>query len=131
MKPKAVVVDDSGPMRTAIKDLLAADGRCEVAGEGANGVEALALAREVRPDLVIMDLHMPVMGGLEALRLLKAEAPAIRVVLVTTALDPDVSAAALKDGALACLEKAPGLWEELVRLLATILEPRSSEAASV
>ncbi|MBI3954345.1 MAG: response regulator transcription factor, partial [Chloroflexi bacterium] len=96
---RTLVVDDSASMRAAIRDTLRTIDGCAIVGEGANGVEALELARALRPDLIVMDVHMPLMGGLEALRLVKMEAPGTQVVLVTSTLEPEVREAALKYGA--------------------------------
>ncbi|MBI4336381.1 MAG: response regulator, partial [Chloroflexi bacterium] len=110
---KVLVVDDSARMREAVKLLLGGIGDCEVVGEGANGAEALEFARARRPDLVVMDLHMPIMGGLEALRRLKGESPCTQVVLISSTLEQEVREEALRLGALACLEKGPPLWDGL------------------
>src|SRR5262245_49979510 len=82
---RLLVVDDALLMRKVIRD-VAAEAGWEVAGEAANGAEAVALYQELRPDLVTMDVVMPVMGGLDALRAIRAVDPEARVVMVT-ALD--------------------------------------------
>ncbi|MBI2165192.1 MAG: response regulator [Chloroflexi bacterium] len=100
-------------MRTAIADVLASVPGCNIVGQGANGLEALELARALHPDLIVMDLHMPQMGGLEATGLIKAELPYTQIVLVSTVMDPDLNTEGLKLGAVACLEKGPDLWHRL------------------
>ena len=82
---RLLVVDDALLMRKLIRDVATQAG-WEVAGEAANGAEAVALYERLRPDLVTMDVVMPEMGGLEALRAIRAVDPDARVVMVT-ALD--------------------------------------------
>jgi DNA-binding NarL/FixJ family response regulator len=114
---KAMVVDDSAMMRKVIRDTLATMPGRMIVGEAANGQEALEVALALHPDLVVLDVHMPVMGGLEALRLLKAASPSVHVVMVTTILDPWLRDHALGSGAAACLQKGPKMWEDLPRVV--------------
>ncbi|MBI4312802.1 MAG: response regulator [Chloroflexi bacterium] len=118
---RALIVDDSVAMREAMRELVRSLEGCVVVGEGANGVEALELARALRPSLVVMDVHMPVLGGLEAMRRLLREAPGTPVVLVTSALEPEVREAALRYGAVAILEKGSELWAGLSAIVAQLL----------
>ncbi|MBI2911135.1 MAG: response regulator transcription factor [Chloroflexi bacterium] len=119
----AVIVDDSLLMRQAIGTVLSAVAGCAVVGEGANGLEALDLTRSLRPSLLVMDVHMPRMGGLEALRLIRAEMPATQIALVTAELEPEVRQLALAEGAVACLEKGPDLWNSLTALVVRLAGP--------
>ena len=81
-KPRLLVVDDALIMRTMIKD-IARNAGWEVAGEAATGAEAVARYRELRPDLVTLDIVMPEMDGVEALRTIRGEHPDARVVMVS------------------------------------------------
>ncbi|MHB8837174.1 MAG: response regulator [Candidatus Methylomirabilia bacterium] len=82
-KPFTVlVVDDSSPMRRALRGILERSGFV-VAGEACNGIEAIKLYRELRPDLVTMDIVMPQMDGVQTLRAIRELHPAARVVMVT------------------------------------------------
>jgi two-component system chemotaxis response regulator CheY len=76
------VVDDAMIMRAIIKDIATKAG-WQIAGEAANGVECVARYRELKPDLVTLDIVMPEMDGVEALRTLRREDPEARVVMVT------------------------------------------------
>lgn len=93
---------------------------CRVVGMGANGLEALELARALLPELVVLDINMPVMGGIEALSLLKRELPDIPVVMVSSILEPQMRDHALGLGAYACLEKGRDLWESLIAIVSEV-----------
>jgi two-component system chemotaxis response regulator CheY len=81
-KKRLLVVDDALIMRAIIKDIAVKAG-WEIAGEAANGVECLARYRELRPDLVTLDIVMPELDGVATLRALRQEDPAAKVVMVT------------------------------------------------
>jgi DNA-binding NarL/FixJ family response regulator len=86
---RVLVVDDQELVRAGFTMILSSDEDIEVVGEASDGVEAIAAARRLRPDVVLMDIRMPRMDGLEATRLLKAEGqPPVRVLILTT-FDPD------------------------------------------
>ncbi|GGR90418.1 MULTISPECIES: response regulator [Streptomyces] len=81
--PRVLIADDQTLIRTGFRLILTARG-IEVAGEAADGAEAVAAVRELEPDVVLMDIRMPVMDGLEATRRILAEAPGCRVLMLTT-----------------------------------------------
>jgi YesN/AraC family two-component response regulator len=78
-----VIVDDSATAREGLKALLSTFNHVEVIGEASNGREAIEKVRVHSPDVVLMDVHMPVMDGLEATRLIKRNWPECRVVILT------------------------------------------------
>lgn len=115
---RVLLADDHALFRAGIASLLQAWG-LEVAGEAANGVEALELARRLRPDLVLMDIAMPDCDGLEATRLIKADLPGTRIVMVTVSDDDEHLFEAVKSGAEGYLLKDMSR-EELRRTLEAV-----------
>lgn len=83
MTKSILVADDSEQVRKYVSKLLRTNPDFEVCGEAVNGVEAVAKAKELQPDLVILDLGMPVMNGLEAARALKNILPVVPIILFT------------------------------------------------
>ena len=94
---RILLVDDAIPVREALRESLAQDGRFEVIGEAANGRQAIDLAAIELPDAMILDLEMPVLGGLEAIPEIRLRSPATKI-LIFSVTDPD---SALRAGALA------------------------------
>ena len=80
---RVLLVDDLSDIRLVMRLLLEADGRAEVVGEAADGAEAVRLARELRPDAVVLDLRMPGMDGVAALPLIRDAAPGTVVVALS------------------------------------------------
>ena len=103
-KPRVLVVEDDREVRAAIRDLLE-ETNFDVVGEAADGSEGVDLARQHNPDVVLMDLRMPVMGGLEASRQIKQEMPNIQVVILTAYDDPALKEDAVTAGVYAYLVK--------------------------
>jgi DNA-binding NarL/FixJ family response regulator len=114
------IADDSAEIRRLLRLFLQADERFEVVGEAANGEEAVLLATKDSPDLLILDHHMPVLSGVDALPEIRRLAPATAVVLYSAGADPHVSGRALAAGALAVLDK-PDVGSSIVDRLADIL----------
>ena len=102
--PRVLVADDHAMLREALVELLAQAG-FEVAGEAADGADAVALAKQLEPDVVLMDLRMPVLGGLDATRLIRDACPATQVVLLTAFESPALQQQAQDAGCFAYLVK--------------------------
>ena len=125
---RLLVVDDALFMRKLICG-VAAEAGWQVVGEAGNGVEAVLLYQQHRPDLVTMDLVMPVMGGLEALRQIRAVDPEAKVVVVT-ALDQKQSLMdSIRDGAIDFIVK-PFERERVLALLAKLENTAASKTSA-
>jgi DNA-binding NarL/FixJ family response regulator len=114
---RLLIVDDHPVVRDGLRGMFAGDDRFEVCGEAADGTEALAVARAVRPDVVLMDLRMPGLDGVSTIRALREQGCTARVLVLTTyGTDSDVLPA-IKAGATGYLLKDTPR-EELFRAVA-------------
>ena len=113
-----VVVDDQAPFRQAAKAVLRRLSGFELAGEASNGLEAIELVDALRPELVLMDINMPEMGGIEATRRIVSAHPEVVVFLCSTYDVSDLPASAADSGAHAYLNKERFGAELLRRLWA-------------
>jgi len=105
-KIKVLLVDDHTIVREGISTLLELSPQIEVVGEAANGREALDLIKKLKPDVVLMDLAMPIMGGLEATRNICQEFPEVKVLILTQYEDKEHVFAILEAGARGFLNKS-------------------------
>ena len=123
---RVLVVDDHALFAEALMLTLGIDDRIEVIGSASSGIEAVSLAEALRPDVVLMDVHMPSMDGIEATRRVRNVSPGSRVVMVTAARSPELAYHALAAGAERCLTKDT----PAVRLIDAILDvPRRATVA--
>jgi len=102
---RLLIADDHGIVRKGIKALLATEKDMQVVGEAENGAEAVQKAATLRPDVVLMDLVMPEMDGIEATRRITAEQPETRILVLTSFAADDKVFPAVKAGALGYLLK--------------------------
>ena len=105
MTIRVLITDDHGVVRQGLRMFLSLDGDLEVVGEARDGEEALRLARRLEPDVVLMDLLMPGMDGIEATRAIKTGMPDVEVVALTSVLEDASVANAVKAGAIGYLLK--------------------------
>jgi DNA-binding NarL/FixJ family response regulator len=115
-----LIVDDHSVVREGLRTFLELQDGIEVAGEAADGEEAVREAERLRPDVVLMDLVMPRLDGVAAMRELRERAPATRVVVLTSFLDDDRLLPAIRAGAAGYLLKnvQPRVLARAVRLAA-------------
>lgn len=105
MAAAVLTVDDDQVFRRVLNSLLLRDAALELIGEAENGEDAVRAAMEIRPDIVLMDVTMPRLNGLDATRKIKAGCPAIKVVILTVHTEASYENAALENGADAFLPK--------------------------
>jgi DNA-binding NarL/FixJ family response regulator len=102
---RVVLADDDDLMRAGLAELLTVDPDIEIVGQAATGHEAVALARRLKPDVVLMDVRMPDMDGIAATRELSRETPDVKVLILTTFEHDDYIFGALRAGASGFLLK--------------------------
>jgi NarL family two-component system response regulator LiaR len=102
---RVLIVDDHSVVRHGLKMFLALDSEIELVGEAANGVEAVRLARQLKPDVVLMDLLMPEMDGVAATEAIRRELPDTEVVALTSVLEDRAIFDAIRAGAIGYLLK--------------------------
>jgi two-component system, NarL family, response regulator LiaR len=105
MSIRILIVDDHSVVRQGLRMFLSLDSELEVVGESETGQEALLMARELKPDVVLMDLLMPVMDGIEATKAIRAELPEVEVVALTSVLEDVSVTGAVRAGAIGYLLK--------------------------
>ncbi len=110
---RVLVADDEWPIRQELRSYEWRKFGADLIGEAENGEEALRMCREYVPDVVITDITMPVMSGIELLRCLRAEMPSVQVILLTCHTEFDYAKEALKEGAVDYLLKVTLETEEL------------------
>jgi len=100
-----LLVNDQNVVRQGIRQLLEREADFEVVGEAANNLEAVSMARELKPDVIVTEVRMPKMGGVEAIRRIKTENPQIAILILTMQDEEESVAELLRAGAAGCLLK--------------------------
>ena len=102
---RVLLCDDMQQVRLVLRTEMSLESDLEIVGEASNGAEAIELARSAQPDVVVLDLTMPVMDGLEALPRIREAAPGARVIMLSAHGTNDMKARAVAAGASRYLEK--------------------------
>jgi DNA-binding NarL/FixJ family response regulator len=102
---RILIADDSDLVRQGVKALLSAEKDCEVCGEAGNGETALEQARELQPDLVLLDISMPGPSGLEVARMMRDELPNIKILIMSQHDAAQLMPAVLEAKADSCVDK--------------------------
>ena len=123
-KIRVLLADDHTLVRMGLKMLLSAADGFTVVGEAENGEDAVRKASSERPDIVVMDLSMPVRNGTEATRAIHTSCPGTRVLILTTFADPEEISAALSVGAAGALLKSSANTE-LLSAIRTVADGRT------
>ena len=105
MTTRVLIADDHGVVRQGLRMFLDSDPELEIVGEARNGVEAVSLTRQLHPDVVLMDLLMPVMDGIAATKVIRRETPDTEVVALTSVLEDAAVIDAMRAGAIGYLLK--------------------------
>ena len=116
MTIRVLIVDDHKVVRQGLQMFLALDTEIEVVGEAVNGEEAVAMSAELDPDVILMDLLMPAMDGIEATRTIKQSQPDCEIIALTSILEDDKVVGAIRAGAIGYLLKDTEA-EELCRAI--------------
>ena len=122
---RVVLVDDHAPVRRNLKQLIELKGPYKVVGEGANGEEAIARVEELQPDIVLMDMNMPILAGAQATEIIKDRYPHIKVLALTAFADMSHVSAMVKAGASGYVLKG-GPAKELLESLHAVAAGRAA-----
>jgi len=121
-RPRVLLADDHRLLREAFVKLL--EPECDVVGSVTDGRALLEAAPKLRPDVVVVDIAMPLLNGLDAARQLKRSMPAVKVIILTVNEDPDIAAEAFRAGASAFLLKNSAA-SELLQAIQDVVQGRS------
>ena len=125
MAIRVLIVDDHNLMREALRSFLESLPGVEVVGEAENGLVAVQVAREKKPTVVVMDVIMPEMDGIEATRLITAEMPEVKVIAYSMQCDEGYREALRKAGA-SCFVPKDSAFEELIRAIEAVTADKSA-----
>jgi signal transduction histidine kinase/CheY-like chemotaxis protein len=126
---RVILADDHSMVRQGLVRVFRDEADFEVVGEAANGKEALEMAREQEPDIIVMDLQMPVMSGLEATRVIRRELPGVQVIGLSMDATKESRRSLLRAGALDLLHKG-GSAEDLIQRVREHLVAKALASAS-
>lgn len=118
---RLLIVDDHEIFRRGLRALLEPSSEWEICGEAVDGVDAVEQCKSLKPDIVVLDVSMPRLNGLEAARLIRKEQPEPQIVIITQHDSPQIRSAALEAGARAFVTKS-SVGSELVSALRSLIQ---------
>jgi DNA-binding NarL/FixJ family response regulator len=121
MVKRILIVDDHASIRASLRRLLESQPGYEVCGDAENGLEGIEKARKLRPDLVVLDLSMPVLNGFQAARVMRSSTPGLLIIMYTSHTSANLVAEALEIGVSAVVSKV-GPPQVLLTTIRTLLE---------
>lgn len=124
-KTTILIADDHGLMRMGVKALLSCQPDMKVIGEAEDGESAVSLARQLKPDVVIMDIMMPILNGAEATRRILADLPGAKIICLTSFGTSADLARAISNGAVGAQEKESPV-EDLIETIHTVLSGKTA-----
>lgn len=127
---RILIADDSELVRRAVRGLLSVEAAWEICGEAADSPEALEKARELRPDIVLLDINMPSGSGLETARLIRADIPEIKILVMSLHDAKQFLPTVLQAGADGCVDKAQ-LSDALIDAIKKLGHPAAGTRQSV
>jgi DNA-binding NarL/FixJ family response regulator len=127
-KPRVLLADDHTMFLEGLRSLLEAD--CDIVGTAENGRDLLSLAQKLRPDVIVVDISMPLLNGIDATRQLRKIVPAVKIIILTMHLDMSFVREAFQAGASGYVVKKSSP-SELVRAIREVLKGRSYVASLI
>ncbi len=117
---RVLIVDDHEIFRRGLRAILEPSSEWQICGEAVDGMDAVEQCRSLRPDIVVLDVSMPRLNGLEAARLIRKENPELQIVIITQHDSPQIRSAATEAGARAFVTKS-AVGSELVSALRKLI----------
>ena len=121
---RLLIVDDHEIFRRGLRALLEPSSEWQICGEAVDGLDAVEQCKSLKPDIVVLDVSMPGLNGLEAARLIRRENPESKIVIITQHDSPQIRSAALEAGARAFVTKSE-VGSELVSALRNLIQTHS------
>ena len=118
---RVLLVDDFARIREVARAMLNTNPDLQVVGEAADGLEAVHLAEKLQPDLIVLDLNLPTLNGLEAARRIRALSPGSKIVMVSQECSADIVQEAIHSGALGYVRKS-AMAEQLIPTIEAVLQ---------
>ena|ERR1700719_1528076 len=119
---RILIADDNERIRRGVRGILSSDANCEVCGEAVDGADALRKARELSPDVILLDVSMPGSDGLETARLLRRELVKVKIIIMSQHDPVQLLPRAIEAGAHGCVDKSR-LDADLLVTIQSVQEP--------